>query len=234
MKTLLFDLDGTLLPLEFGRFFRAYIKAISGFCAQLIPPDLFQRVLLESTEMMVRNDGAATNQEVFMRSFLRGVGISKDEIYPVFEEFYATEFPKLKEFTAPTAISAQIIEAALAGGWQIILATNPLFPRQAIEERMCWAGIHDYPWRHITSYETCHACKPNLLYYREIIENYGLDPGMSWMVGNDCQEDMVAKELGFNTYLVKDYLIKKNDKYPVPDKEGSLSDLLLFVKNGLA
>jgi FMN phosphatase YigB (HAD superfamily) len=232
-KTILFDLDGTLLPLEMEEFLEAYIYSISSFCAKLINPELFIPHLLESTEKMVRNDGKMTNEKLFMASFLPPLGLKKDEAYAMFEEYYLTEFSKLKAYTKPSSFVPQVVETALEKGYQIVLATNPLFPRLAIEERMRWASILDFPWLHITSYETSRFCKPNPRYFEDISTLLKLKPEECWMVGNDSQEDMVAGELGFRTYLVTDNLISKGNSYIKPDKTGTLREFLLFMQNDL-
>lgn len=232
-KALFFDLDGTLLPMEYEPFFRAYLKSIAGFCANLLNPHLFIEYLLDSTEKMLQNDGLETNEEVFMRYFLPQIGYGKDEVYPLLEDYYATDFKKLKDYTKPSDLAPKIIESALAAGWDVVLATNPLFPLTAIKERMRWAGIDNFSWLHITSYETSRFCKPNLSYYQEIIQLLSLKPQDCWMIGNDCHEDMVAKKIGFRTYLVKDCLIKKDENFCKPDQEGTLAELLSFVNNGM-
>ncbi|MHB8158053.1 MAG: HAD family hydrolase [Desulfocucumaceae bacterium] len=232
-KTILFDLDGTLLPLEFDNFFRAYLKSIAAYCSRVIAPDLFVHHLLQSTEKMIRNDGKVTNEQAFMESFLPPLSLEKQIAYPLFEQYYQTDFKKLEQYTEPSGVAAQIIEAALAQDWDIVLATNPLFPRVAVEERMRWAGIADYPWSHITSYETSCSCKPNLLYYQEIASKLALQPSVCWMVGNDASEDMIAGQLGFRTFLVTDYLIMKGHSAYEPEQKGSLAKLLAFLQDGL-
>lgn len=231
MKTILFDLDGTLLPLKFEPFFREYLKSISAYCACLTDPRFFVEALLKCTGIMMNNDGSSTNEELFMKYFLPELGLTREEVYPVLERFYSREFCRLKEFVEPSSLPSRIVEHALDTGWQIVLATNPVFPRLAIEERMRWVGIDHFPWRHVTSYETSRACKPNLLYYREIIGKLDLCPEECWMVGNDLNEDMAAGELGMRTYLVKDHLSGQGRGCRRPDREGSLQDLYELIRN---
>lgn len=232
MKTLLFDLDGTLLPLEFELFFQEYIKSISAYCSGLVEPAFFVKTLLKCTGVMVRNDGTLTNEELFMRNFLPALGLQAKEIYPVLENYYSREFGKLRRFVLPSSLAPRILEHVLAAGWQIVLATNPLFPRMAIEERMRWAGIDGFAWKYVSSYETSRACKPSLRYYREIMEILDLNPRECWMVGNDLTEDMVAGRLGMKTYLVTDYCCRKGEDCPPPDRQGTLADLFGLVKSG--
>ena len=70
-----------------------------------------------------------------------------------------------------------------------------------------------------------------ILYFREILEKYGLDPAECLMVGNDVEEDLSIRSLGVRTYLVTDTL---EDRKGIPyetDYMGTLSELLEFVKS---
>ncbi|MDX9871031.1 MAG: HAD family hydrolase [Clostridia bacterium] len=233
MKTVLFDLDGTLLHVDIEAFLKEYLQAISNYCRSLAEPQVFTQRLLESTHRMVQNDGSRTNEEVFMQSFLPAIGKRKEEVYPVLENFYTQEFPLLERYVKRADEARLVAEEVLSRGWQIILATNPLFPRKAIMERMRWAGIDQLPWLHVTSYENSKSSKPSLLYYQQILQGHGLHPEDCWMIGNDTGEDLVASQLGLKTYLVTDYLIERENASFVPQGRGSLSDLLEFVRKEL-
>lgn len=232
MKTVLFDLDGTLLPLDLNYFLKEYMTAISGYFSDLVDPGKFTRALLNSTGVMVKNDGRITNQELFMNDFIPVVGIERETLYLRLEKFYTEEFGRLRRCVKQAELSAQVVQAVLDRGFRIVLATNPLFPLTAIRQRMDWAGVDHFPWAHITAFEECRACKPNPAYFREIMEKLDLNPQECWMVGNDTEEDLVAAQLGLKTYLVKDYLIEKGN-YIKPDAQGSLQDFLDFAKNKL-
>lgn len=233
MRTLLFDLDGTLLPLDVNMFREEYFSSISGYCSHLVEPRAFNHMLLKATSIMIKNDGTTTNEELFMRHFLPGLNLKKETLYPVLENYYTYEFTKLRKCVKKTELPRLIIEEALTKGWRIVLATNPLFPLIAIEERMRWAEIAHFPWTYISSYENSRACKPNLFYYQELVEKLSLRPGDCWMVGNDRDEDMVAGKLGFNTFLVTDYLLGEGKDMPKPREQGSLEQFYRFLKESL-
>lgn len=233
MKTVLFDLDGTLLQMEFNPFLRDYFSAISNHCRKLAEPQVFVKKLLASTNLMLHNEGLETNQEVFMKDFTNAIQVREEELSPLLEDFYTNEFPKLHTHAIFNNLSSLVLRETLARGWQIVIATNPLFPKLAIEERMRWAGIQDFPWTYVSSYENSSACKPNLFYYREIMDKLGLNPEECWMVGNDAQEDMIAGQLGFNTYLVTDYLIAREGA-PQPKACGSLQEFLTYMREKIS
>lgn len=124
------------------------------------------------------------------------------------------------------------VEAALNKGFRVALATNPVFPRVAIEERMRWAGIDGLPFDLVSTYEDFHYCKPSRGYYEELLERLEVRADQCVMVGNDMQEDMMAGALGMKTYWVTDQSINREDGQTYePDARGSLENLLKMIEN---
>ena len=88
MKYVLFDLDGTLLPLDTEDFIKGYLKVLSKKMANYIQPDVFVPKLLKATEAMVLNLEEKTNEEVFSEHFFKDCPENKVSILKQFEEFY--------------------------------------------------------------------------------------------------------------------------------------------------
>ena len=233
MKSILFDLDGTLLPMDPDVFTKGYFGGISGYAASIVSPDKFIKAILNGTNAMVANETDKYNMEVFRDVFLPELNLEYSEIFLPLEEYYRTDFKKLIKCTNPSPIAPEIVQAVLDKGYKIILATNALFPREAVEERMRWANIDKFPWAAITDYEITKGCKPNLKYYQYIVDQYDVTIEGSWMIGNDTCEDLVAKEIGFKTYLVTDTMVTDGKEFIAPDAQGSLEDCLRFVKEVL-
>lgn len=225
VKTLLFDLDGTLLPIHTDDFVRVYMKALAGYAGHLVSPELLVRQVMASTyEMIANTDPALTNADVFARDFFPKVGRPESELMPVFDQFYRERFPALKAACANLPGGArEVVETAVEKGYEIVLATNPLFPRLAIEERMRWIGVLDMPWRLVTTYEEMHACKPHGQYYQEILTRIGRRPEECLMVGNDVDEDGAAAALGIDVFFVTDYLINRAGRALPADRSGTLA-----------
>ena len=101
------------------------------------------------------------------------------------------------------------------------LATNPIFPAIATNERIRWAGLSTDDFELITTYENIGFCKPNPEYYSEVAERIGVAPEECIMVGNDVDDDMPASKLGMKVFLLTDCLINKSGedlaKYPHGD-----------------
>lgn len=225
-RFILFDLDGTLLPMDVDEFTRYYF----GFLARKLAPYGYEsekliKAIWAGTAAMVNNDGSCKNEEAFWQCFNRiyGRDCRKDEA--VFVDFYKNEFNRAAEVCGVLPEADGIIKK-LKSRYHLILATNPLFPAVGTENRIRWAGLDKNDFELITTYENSTFCKPNLDYYREILEKIGAKPQECLMVGNDVGEDMCVSELGMDAFLLTRCLINKDNvdisKYP----QGTLSDLL--------
>jgi FMN phosphatase YigB (HAD superfamily) len=230
--TILFDLDGTLLRIDFDDFLKRYFKALTGEFTDLAEPELFIKVLMKSTQDMIENDGILTNEGAFMNSFFSMIEVEDIEaIKTRFDSFYKDKFPLLGEDVKPSAKVLEMVRLFKELGYTMAITTNPLFPREAILERVRWAGLNPDDFVMVTSYEEMHYAKPNLAYFQEAIDKLGRKPESCILVGNDLQEDIVAGRLGIKTFLVEDYLIDRGtEEEIIPDWRGSLEDFVDYIK----
>ncbi len=213
IRAVLFDLDDTLLENNMDRFLKGYFGLLAPHMAPFVPPDRFMPALLASTRVMVENaDPAVTNQQAFIADFFPRVGRTMEEMMPAFDDFYATQFGRLCSLTRRLPEARAVVQSAFEAGLDVVIATNPLFPEAAVRQRMEWAGVADFPYPLVTSYEVVHACKPYPRYYTEIVERLGRRPGECVMVGDDWGNDIVpSRQAGLYTYWV-------NEGAPVPDE----------------
>lgn len=227
LQYILFDLDGTLLPMDQEQFAKAYFGLLGGHVASLVEPKHFITQLLAATAAMVRNnDGSTTNEQVFFGAFWPLLGAEPAKLLPVIEDFYQHAFRGTKAATQPTPLARQAVETALAAGCKVAVATNPIFPRIATEQRLQWAGIADLPLDLVTTYETSCFCKPNPAYYREVAEKLRVAPEHCLMVGNDVEEDLAAADVGMKTYLMTDCLINAKGLAKEADAQGTLAEFI--------
>ena len=229
--TILFDLDGTLLPMDQERFVRAYFGLLARKMAPFhYAPDRLLSVLMDGIGAMVQNDGAATNEEVFWRTFCAAFGEQAKADMPHFEAFYRNEFQQAKDACGYDPRAAQAVHAFRAKGFRTVLATNPLFPRVATHSRIRWAGLDKQDFELVTTYENSRFCKPNLRYYQEILYRLQLQPGECLMVGNDVDEDMIAGQLGMRVFLLTDCLINRHEQDISGYPQGSFDALTAYVQ----
>lgn len=229
--TVLFDLDGTLLPMDQDRFVRAYFGLLARTMAPLgYAPEKLLDVIIKGIQAMVQNDGAATNEDVFWRVFCEAFGEQAREDMPRFETFYRNEFQQAKAACGFDPRAAQTIHAIKDKGFRVVLATNPLFPRVATHSRIRWAGLEPQNFELVTTYENSRFCKPDLRYYEEILGKLQVQPGECLMVGNDADEDMVAERLGMRVFLLTDCLINRQAQDVSRWPRGSFDALMAYVQ----
>ena len=231
IDTVLFDLDGTLLPMDQEKFVNTYM----GLLAKKLAPHGYDpkhliAAVWAGTQAMVENDGSRTNEAVFWADFCHifGADARKDE--PLFAEFYATDFAHVRTVCGFAAEAARIVELLKEKGVTVALATNPLFPDIATRQRIRWAGLEHGDFALVTTYENSRHCKPNPDYYREVLEKLGKRPENCLMVGNDVGEDMLpAREAGMEVFLLTPCLINKCraelDRFP----HGGFGELKEFL-----
>jgi FMN phosphatase YigB (HAD superfamily) len=180
---------------------------------------------------MVKNDGSRSNEQAFWDTFcaLFGEGVRQDE--PHFEDYYREDFQKVKEACGFAPEAAKVVALCREKGWQVVLATNPIFPAVATESRIRWAGLQPEDFALYTTYENSCHCKPNLDYYRDILAKIGCQPEECLMIGNDAGEDVVAKTLGMSTFLLTDCLISKEKQDISAYPSGGFAELCSFLQN---
>ena len=211
VKAVLFDLDGTLLPMDQDEFVKGYFRLLAKKLAPYgYEPDKLVKAIWHGTGAMVKNDGSCTNEEVFWKDFTSIYGEQARSDEPVFAEYYEKDFQQVKNICGYTPKAAEIVRALKAAGIRVALATNPVFPAIATESRIRWAGLEPEEFELYTTYENIGFCKPNLDYYREILRRMELDAADCLMVGNDVDEDMIAGQLGMEVFLLTDHLINKS------------------------
>jgi FMN phosphatase YigB (HAD superfamily) len=202
MRAILFDLDGTLLDVDTGRFMDRYFAAVQALRIPGHDGDVIEP-LMEGTRAMLGKHPGATNAETFWSVFEEVSGGPRSRYEPWFDRFYAEVFPTLRKDAGPRVGGRDAVEAALGAGLAVAIATNPMFPRTAIDQRIAWAGLSDLAERVlVTSYETSTACKPWPAYYLEVAEALGVQPSECTMVGDDVDLDLPAADVGMQTFYV--------------------------------
>ena len=231
-KAILFDLDGTLLPMDQEVFVKDYLGRMAAFLAPHgYDPQSLIKAVWAGTGAMVKNDGKAENEDVFWQVFNSVVGRDARQDLALFEEFYRTEFQKAKDSCGFNPAAVEAIRQIKDMGYRLILATNPLFPAIATYSRIRWAGLNPEDFELVTTYENSRFCKPNPDYYREILGKIALDGSQCLMVGNDVGEDMIAQKLGMKTFLLTDCLINKTAEDISQYPNGSFPELLHYIRS---
>lgn len=205
MRAILFDLDGTLLDLDLHGFLERYFSALSRVIARVIDEDRVEEAMTainDATIAMMQPHPGVTNREVFNAHYLSATGVDLEAHAAVFDGFYEEEFPHLRGAARPAPGALEAVRTAREHGMRVAIATNPIFPRRAIDHRLDWAGIDSDLYDAVTSYECMTACKPLPAYYREVTQMLGVEPADCLMVGDDPVLDMGAADVGMSTFYV--------------------------------
>lgn len=226
LTTILFDLDGTLIPYTQEAFIRAYFKLLlrrlgpMGYDGEKLTDALWQGMAA-----MVKNDGRSTNRQIFWEEFTRLLGIGALSLESIFEDFYTRDFDAARSALAEPADRSGLLRSLREKGFALLLATNPVFPLCAVETRLHWVGLSAADFDYVTTYENSRRCKPDPQYYRDLLEQTGRKAGECLMVGNDPVEDMSALDAGLAVCLVTDYLENPNNVPLDPFPRSSFREL---------
>lgn len=231
--TLLLDLDDTLLGSSMDTFIPVYLQALARRMAPYAKPEFLVKTLLAATRIMSKNQEIdRTLQDVFDAEFYPALGLTKEDVQDTIDAFYAEDFPTLQRLTQLRPEAVQLVEKAFERGYRIGIATNPLFPRTAIEQRLEWAGlpVSRYPFDLVPSYQTFHFAKPNPAYYAEFLAQMGWPEGSVVMVGDDMNLDITpARQLGLPVFWISQGDCPSPSEADHPIAHGSLAEFLPWL-----
>jgi len=234
IKAALLDLDDTLLINDMETFsppyFRALLAKVQGVCQ----PGTFVEALNTGIRAMLQNDGrGATNAEVFAREFYPRLGVPREEMEPLLDEFYRTDFETLAPLTDRDPDARELVQLLQRQGVKIAIATQPIFPATAILARLRWAGVgaEEFCYDYITSYEVMRACKPRRAFFEQVLDHLDCRASEAIMVGDSAEMDMPARRMGLRTFWVDRGRTLQNGT-PECDAHGSLRDLITLIETG--
>ncbi len=227
IKVVLFDLDDTLLGNPTNAFVKAYLRQLIDYLHQVyahLPETEIRHALAYSIQALTTNlDPTKSNQQVFWEDFTSRLEIDPDDLHHYVSVFYAQHYPALKTLTTLRPAAATLVEWLLNNEYAVAIATNPLFPADAINQRLAWAGVDASQVWFVSTMENTHFTKPQPHYFEEILTRIGFEADEALMVGNDWELDIApAHKVGLNTF----WITASPDESRLSDGQGSLDDLL--------
>lgn len=230
ITTVLFDLDGTLLPMNQDVFVATYFSALAEKLSHHgYDKEELTAVIWKSMKAMMKNTTDEKNEAVFWRVFTEAYGEKGRRDAAVFEEFYEKDFPKVQKVVGFAPEAKKTVELVKSLGMKAVLATNPMFPRAATYQRVSWAGLSLADFEMVSTFEDFTRCKPNPEYFTELLSKLGLSPDEVVMVGNDAYEDTCAGALGIPVFLLTHSLVNRKE-IPLTDiPHGDFDDLATWI-----
>lgn len=231
IKNILFDLDGTLIKIFQEKFNEKFYKIIYlRFLKNGYDAETLSKIMLEGIKLMVFNDGKVSNEEVLWSNFEKKSGIKREVIFSSMKELYDEDFDTLKDCIETVEVTGKAINELYEKGYNLILATNPLFPLIAVTKRAGWGNIDCNKFSYITSYENSSFSKPNINYYKEIIEKNNLNIEEIMMFGNDTIEDLSIEQLGIPCYIITNNVVNPQNLDRCT-KKGDYNEFYSFISN---
>jgi HAD superfamily hydrolase (TIGR01549 family) len=233
IKAVLFDLDNTLLGNPNAVFVPAYLQLADSFFYDYWGVDSISRVLIQATRRMMADPGdlRQSNTALAQSLIAHTIGRSIDEVQAGFAVFYAEAYPQLRNCVESIPLAAEIVDIVRSQGLAVVIATNPMYPESAINQRLAWAGLNvDDEFALITHSDNMHFVKPNPAYFAEIIARVGIEPDEVIMVGDSHQNDIApAALLGLSTFMVTEHLSDQQPDHV--DSSGALADFLQLMRD---
>ncbi len=230
ITTLFFDLDGTLLPMDLSRFTHDYVSSISRYMTQFgFDPKVFGKAIFEGVNRMCTSS-KETNEKLFWDYLASYYGHGIYEYIPAVDQYYRTDFKSCQAACPADPRIPVLIEKAKDLGFRLALATNPIFPRIAVEERVRWSGLNPEDFEYLSTYENSCYTKPDPHYFQEIADRMGVHYDEVLMVGNDLREDAGARDAGMSVYYLTDWLVENQAHDLEEFTHGTVEDFSRYLE----
>lgn len=224
LTTLLFDLDGTLVNLQRrGLELRFMLRAFRRF-SPAIPPWRFRRAFWQAANRLQVHGTDRTNYQVFLETLGTYARVDLAALDRLVREFLTHDFGHFSDRFAPIPGARETLELARRLDYRVVLATNPVWPLDAVQTRLRAGGLANFSFDFISHSEVMTCCKPDPRYYRELLDRLGVSGEECLMIGNDPRKDLPAKDANIRTFLIGTH---RPD--PRMDASGTLADLRTWI-----
>lgn len=226
VQAVLFDLDGTLIDVDMQVFIPLYLRRLAARLGSYVEPRRALATLRAAVMAMLGGTDGQRSLEALLRSKLgEELQLAWSDYQAGLATFCREDLAELRPLIKPHPLARELVEVCLGRGWRVVLATNPIFPREVIDARLAWGGLADLPFQPITSYETSRQCKPHPDFFHDLLAELTLPPHACLMIGNDTLHDLAAGLVGMPTCLLTTWRIDRAPGLPA-DWEGPHQSLL--------
>ncbi len=202
ITTILFDMDSTLNTIDEEAFSQKYFELLHDNYFPEFGMQYFRETLTEITMyVMSSKKSKELTVRTFMKEMSKNFKKSPKKIYDKFKSYYANEYSQLQEYVKPAKFARKAVQLSFEKGYNVIIATTPIFTEHAILQRLNWSGVADFNYQLITHAENMYFSKPREEYYLEIRKKINRKSEECIMVGNEFLADIVAPtKLGMKTF----------------------------------
>ncbi len=232
IRAVLFDLDGTLVDVDMNRFVPIYLRRLTEYMSDQVDPAQAIQALHHAVAAMFANtDAKRTLESILLEVLESELAISPERYGECLQQFCQNDLDELRPLVTGHPLSGQLIESSQSRGWEVVLATNPIFPRVIIDARLAWGELDPEVFHHVTAYETAHFCKPSANFFEEVLERLQIPAEACLMVGNDTLHDLSASQVGMQTCLLTPWSIDRSGTHFKADWQGCHEELLALIES---
>ncbi|TVR19099.1 MAG: HAD family hydrolase [Anaerolineaceae bacterium] len=204
IKAVLLDLDNTLIFNDDRVATHAFLQRMDSFGKRYFQIEAFSLIYRDALrKMRAHSCGRQSNMRRLCDNIAQKTQYTIDAITAGLAIFYAEEYPQLKSLVTPRDDAAYLIESLSDAGYTLVIATNPIYPLEAVINRLEWGGLGDMmPLFHfITHADNMHYAKPDLPYYAEVIARIGVEPDEVIVIGDRIDNDISpARTIGAGAF----------------------------------
>ena len=232
-KLIMTDLDCTLLNMNQDLYIKKYVEEIAKlFSEHGYDGKMIAKATMAASMHMLKNDGSRTNKDAFEEGFRAVVKENADEIINIFPEVYGDRYDNIKSVTYVNEYAKEIVSLMREKAEYVVVATQPMFPAEAVIKRLSWTNLSADMFDYITVYDYSSYSKPNPEYYKEIMEKFSAKPEETLMIGNDVNEDILpCNSINVDTFLVVDGLINTQNHDISNLRKGNYKELIKYLKS---
>ncbi len=238
IKAVLLDLDDTLLRIDTDAFVERYLRTLTQLILERYPalaesPVPVGKAIMRAVRDLITNlDPTRSNAEVFTDAISTMLEVPTEALFEVFAEFYKTGYAAMADAAAQIEAAQPLLERLTGLGLAVVIATNPLFPLEATQQRLDWAGLGSHTFSLITHIGEMHFAKPMPHYYEEILARVGVEADEAIMIGDNFENDILpALAAGINTFWIDlgKSLLADLSPESTPDGQGTLAEFEQLV-----
>ncbi len=225
IKAVLLDLDNTLLHSDERQLVGEYMRLIEAFLQRLWGESGLSEVLRDAVHNLTQQrDAQTTNNDLILERLSLAVGHEPDAIRAAFTDFFTAYYPSLKRCTEQVPGAVEAVERIRARDLALVIATNPVYPAEAIRQRLEWAGLPASldTYTLVTTADNMHFVKPDPAYYAEVVARVGVEPDEAVVVGDSLANDVLPAA----SVRLRTFHIGGSAHSTIADGAGTLADFV--------
>jgi FMN phosphatase YigB (HAD superfamily) len=201
IRAVLLDLDETLIANPDGAFADALVQLADDALAPRLGVSTLRPALRRMMQRLTAERTQITNNlHLIYETFTESTQQPVDLVREALQTFYTQDYPALARWISPVNSAQTLIDCLIHQQIAVVIATNPVYPPAAIQQRIAWGGLDASRAALITDASMMHFAKPDPAYYAEIIARLGVEPDEALVIGDHPTNDIAAaQQVGLHT-----------------------------------